>query len=124
MPNRCGSCCSLFTSSSGAQLPLAAFAMVELNNTPLPVKHQSSTPADIVSFNLPLGVPVSVRGSFASTAQALKNALSSQRLLILAAIVTIYLVPGILYENLVLPIRSTLPSAGVGALLALEAFNT
>lgn len=105
-------------------MPLAAFAKVEPNNTPLSVKHQSGTPASIVSFNLPLGVPVSVRGSVASTAQALKSSLSSQPLLILAAIVTIYLVPGILHENLVLPILSTLPSAGVGALLALEAFKT
>ncbi len=134
----------LFTSSSGAQVPLAAFAKVELTNTPLSVNHQSGTPASTVSFNLPLGVslsqatdavnnavaglgvPVSVRGSFAGTAQALKSSLSSQPLLILAAIVTIYLVLGILYESLVHPITilSTLPSAGVGALLALEAFNT
>ena len=134
----------LFTSSTGAQVPLAAFAKVELTNTPLSVNHQSGTPASTVSFNLPLGVslsqatdavnnavaelgvPVSVRGSFAGTAQALKSSLDSQPLLILAAIVTIYLVLGILYESLIHPITilSTLPSAGVGALLALEAFNT
>ncbi|WP_295954167.1 multidrug efflux RND transporter permease subunit [Rhodoferax sp.] len=134
----------LFTSGSGAQVPLAAFAKVELTNTPLSVNHQSGTPASTVSFNLPLGVslsqatdavnnavaalgvPVSVRGSFAGTAQALKSSLDSQPLLILAAIVTIYLVLGILYESLIHPITilSTLPSAGVGALLALEAFHT
>ncbi|MDR7378022.1 multidrug efflux pump [Rhodoferax ferrireducens] len=134
----------LFTSKSGAQVPLAAFAKVELTNTPLSVNHQSGTPATTVSFNLPLGVtlsqatdavndavaglgvPVSVRGSFQGTAQAFKSSLSSQPLLILAAIVTIYLVLGILYESLIHPITilSTLPSAGVGALLALMAFNT
>nr|WP_315426027.1 multidrug efflux RND transporter permease subunit [uncultured Albidiferax sp.] len=134
----------LFTAKSGAQIPLAAFAKVELTNTPLSVNHQSGTPATTVSFNLPLGVtlsqatdavndavaglgvPVSVRGSFEGTAQTFKSSLSSQPLLILAAIVTIYLVLGILYESLIHPITilSTLPSAGVGALLALMAFNT
>ena len=134
----------LFTASSGAQIPLSAFAKIELTNTPLSVNHQSGTPASTVSFNLPLGVslsqatdavnnavaglgvPVSVRGSFQGTAQAFKSSLSSQPLLILAALVTIYLVLGILYESLIHPITilSTLPSAGVGALLALLAFQT
>jgi multidrug efflux pump len=73
-----------------------------------------------------LGVPVSVRGTFAGTAQAFNASLSSQPLLILAALVTIYLVLGILYESLIHPITilSTLPSAGVGALLALMMFKT
>jgi multidrug efflux pump len=116
---------------------------VELTNTPLSVNHESGTPATTISFNLPigvslseatdavrnamaeLGVPVSVRGSFAGTAQAFKESLSSQPLLILAALFTIYLVLGVLYESLVHPITilSTLPSAGVGALLALMAFG-
>jgi multidrug efflux pump len=132
-----------FISSTGAQIPLSAFARVELTNTPLSVNHESGTPATTISFNLPigvslseatdavrnamaeLGVPVSVRGSFAGTAQAFKESLSSQPLLILAALFTIYLVLGVLYESLVHPITilSTLPSAGVGALLALMAFG-
>jgi multidrug efflux pump len=134
----------MFINSTGAQIPLSSFARIELTNTPLSVNHQSGTPATTISFNLPLntslsqatdavhnamaelGVPVSVRGSFAGTAQAFKDSLSSQPLLILAAVVTIYLVLGILYESLIHPLTiiSTLPSAGVGALLALMAFNT
>ena len=134
----------MFVSSSGGLVPLASFARMELTNTALAVNHQGGTPATTVSFNLPigvslseatdavnnamaeLGVPVSVRGSFAGTAQAFAQSLSSQPLLILAALVTIYLVLGILYENLVHPltILSTLPSAGVGALLALMATGT
>jgi multidrug efflux pump len=72
-----------------------------------------------------LGVPVSVRGSFAGTANAFQQSLASQPLLILAAIVTIYLVLGMLYESLIHPVTilSTLPSAGVGALLALMLFH-
>jgi multidrug efflux pump len=134
----------LFTSSTGAQIPLSDFAQLDLTNTPLAINHQAGTPATTVSFNLPegvslseaseavthavasLGVPVSVRGTFGGTAQALKSSLASQPLLILAAIVTIYLVLGILYESLIHPITiiSTLPSAGVGALLALMLFKT
>jgi multidrug efflux pump len=132
------------TSNTGAQVPLAAFARVETTNTPLAVNHQSGTPASTISFNLPLGVslsdataainsamaelgvPVSVRGSFAGTANAFQQSLSSQPLLIAAAIVTIYLVLGMLYESLIHPVTilSTLPSAGVGALLALMLFHT
>ncbi|HET6319160.1 MAG TPA: efflux RND transporter permease subunit, partial [Chloroflexota bacterium] len=132
------------TSKTGAQVPLSAFARVETTNTPLAVNHQSGTPASTISFNLPLGVslsqatvainaamaelgvPVSVRGSFQGTANAFQQSLSSQPLLIAAAIVAIYLVLGMLYESLVHPVTilSTLPSAGVGALLALMMFNT
>jgi multidrug efflux pump len=134
----------LFTTSTGAQIPLSDFARLDLTNTPLAINHQGGTPASTVSFNLPegvslsdattavnnavaeLGVPVSVRGTFAGTAQAFKSSLSSQPLLILAAVITIYLVLGILYESLIHPITilSTLPSAGVGALLALMLFKT
>jgi multidrug efflux pump len=134
----------LFTNSRGAQIPLSDFAHVELTNTPLSINHQAGTPATTVSFNLPegvslseasaavnnavaaLGVPVSVRGTFSGAAQALKTSMAGQPLLILAAIVTIYLVLGVLYESLIHPITiiSTLPSAGVGALLALMLFNT
>jgi len=132
------------TSSNGSQVPLSAFARVETTNTPLAISHQSGTPATTISFNLPpgvslseatvainnamseLGVPVSVRGTFAGTANAFQQSLASQPLLILAAIVTIYLVLGMLYESLIHPVTilSTLPSAGVGALLALMLFNT
>jgi multidrug efflux pump len=134
----------LFTSSTGAQIPLSAFARLDLTNTPLSVNHQGGAPASTVSFNLPigvslsdataavqnamaeLGVPVALRGTFAGTAQAFNSSLSSQPILILAALVTIYLVLGVLYESLIHPITilSTLPSAGVGALLALMLFKT
>ncbi len=134
----------LFITPAGGRIPLASFARLELTNTPLSVNHQSGTPASTISFNLPvgvslseataaiqnavaeLGVPVSVRGSFAGTANAFAKSLDTQPLLILAALVTIYLVLGILYESLIHPITilSTLPSAGVGALLALMLFNT
>ena len=133
-----------FISNTGARIPLSSFARLELTNTPLSVNHQSGTPASTISFNLPvgvslseataavqnavaeLGVPVSVRGTFQGTARAFAQSLDSQPLLILAALITIYLVLGILYESLIHPITilSTLPSAGVGALLALMMFNT
>ncbi|MBU6261342.1 MAG: efflux RND transporter permease subunit, partial [Burkholderiales bacterium] len=132
------------TSANGNQVPLSAFARVEMTTTPLSIGHQGGTPASTISFNLPLGVslsqattaidaamkelgvPVSLRGSYAGTANAFQQSLASQPLLILAAILTIYLVLGILYESLVHPVTilSTLPSAGVGALLALMLFNT
>ena len=132
------------TSKSGAQVPLSSFAKVETTNTPLSINHQSGTPASTISFNLPVGVslsdataaidnallqtgvPVSVRGSFQGTANAFQQSLGSQPMLIAAALVTIYLVLGMLYESLIHPLTiiSTLPSAGVGALLALMLFNT
>ncbi|MBV8503346.1 MAG: multidrug efflux RND transporter permease subunit [Paucibacter sp.] len=132
------------TGRGNSQVPLSSFARVETTNTPLSINHQSGAPATTISFNLPegvslseatvainnamseLGVPVSVRGTFAGTANAFQQSLSSQPLLILAAIVTIYLVLGMLYESLIHPVTilSTLPSAGVGALLALMLFNT
>ncbi|MEO9102378.1 MAG: multidrug efflux RND transporter permease subunit [Burkholderiaceae bacterium] len=133
-----------FTNKAGAQIPLSQFARLELTNTSLSINHQGGTPASTVSFNLPLGgslsqateaiesamkdlnVPVSVRGSFQGTAKAFGASTQNQPLLILAALVTIYLVLGILYESLIHPITilSTLPSAGVGALLALMLFKT
>lgn len=133
-----------FVNSAGVQVPLSAFAKITTSTTPLSVNHQSGTPASTVSYNLApnvslsqandairnamteLGVPVSIRGSFGGSAGAFQQALAGQPLLILAAIVTIYLVLGILYENLVHPltILSTLPSAGVGALLALMLCKT
>ena len=123
----------------GAQVPLLAFASYGLNNTPLQVNHQGQFAASTISFNLPpgislseatksindtmnrIGVPGSIRGSFRGTAQTFQTSLQSQPWLILAALVTIYIVLGILYESLVHPLTiiSTLPSAGVGAILAL-----
>lgn len=117
---------------------MVSFARVETTNAPLSINHQGGSPASTISFNLPegtslseamgainnamaeTGVPVSVRGSFQGTANAFQQSLSRQPVLIAAAIVVIYLVLGMLYENLVHPITilSTLPSAGAGALLA------
>ena len=132
------------TTPSRAQVPLSAVARVETTSAPLAVNHQRGTPATTISFNLApavslstavdavdaavarLGVPVSVRGSFQGTAQAFQSSLNSQPLLIAAAVLTIYLVLGMLYESLIHPVTilSTLPSAGVGALLALMLFKT
>ncbi|MDE2439421.1 MAG: multidrug efflux RND transporter permease subunit [Betaproteobacteria bacterium] len=132
-----------FTTTSGGQVPLRSFARIETTNTPLAVNHQSGFPASTISFNLPgntalgqasaaidkaiaeRGVPSSIHGSFQGTAKAFQDSLASQPLLILAAIGAIYIVLGMLYESLIHPltILSTLPSAGVGALLALMAFD-
>jgi multidrug efflux pump len=129
---------------SGGQVPLSAFASYALTNTPLSVNHQSQFPAGTISFNLKpgislstaaqviaetmqdLGVPTSIRGSFQGTAKAFEQSLKNQPWLILAALVSIYIVLGVLYESYVHPltILSTLPSAGVGAILALLAFRT
>ena len=128
----------------GAQVPLSAFSRYGPTNTPLGVNHQSQFAASTISFNLPvgtslsdatravkdamdrIGVPTSITGNFQGTARAFQASLDSQPLLILAALLTVYIVLGILYESLVHPITilSTLPSAGVGALLALLAFRT
>ena len=129
---------------AGHLLPLASFAHFEATRTPLEVNHQGQFAATTLSFNLPegvslstatevieqtmaeIGVPGQVQGSFQGTAKVFQESLASQPLLILTAIVAVYLVLGILYESLVHPltILSTLPSAGVGALLALLAFDT
>ncbi len=131
-------------SNSGARVPLSAFVRVVTTNTPLAVNHQAGAPAATLSFNLPLGVslsdataaiettmarlgtPESVHGSFQGTANVFQQSLASQPLLIAAALLTIYLVLGMLYESLIHPVTilSTLPSAGVGALLALMLFRT
>ena len=130
--------------SDGKAIPLSWFAKWQPANAPLSVNHEGLSAASTVSFNLPegvslsqaseaidrtitaLGVPSSVRGSFAGTAQVFQQSQSNQLYLMLAAIAAVYIVLGILYESYVHPltILSTLPSAGVGALLALELFNT
>ena len=130
-------------SGAGARVPLAALSRYEFTNTPLSVNHQGQFAAATISFNLPegvslsqaseaiaattaqIGVPSSVYGSFQGTARSFESTLSRQPWLILAAILAMYIVLGVLYESLVHPITilSTLPSAGVGALLALLAFR-
>ena len=127
-----------------AVVPLSAIAHYETTSTPLAVNHQGQFAASTISFNLTvgaslsdatreidnalhrLGVPSSVHGSFQGTAKTFQQSLNNQPLLILAALVAVYLVLGILYESLVHPLTiiSTLPSAGVGALLALLLFKT
>ena len=130
--------------SSGAQVPLSTFSHYEPTNTALAVNHQGQFAASTISFNLApgaslstatqeiqdtmnrIGVPASVHGSFQGTAKAFQDSLSSQPVLILFALITIYIVLGVLYESYVHPITilSTLPSAGVGALLALIITDT
>nr|WP_232093962.1 multidrug efflux RND transporter permease subunit MdtC [Serratia ureilytica] len=129
--------------NEGKAIPLSYFASWRPANAPLSVNHQGLSAASTISFNLPnggslsdataavertmtqLGVPSTVRGAFAGTAQVFQDTLKSQLLLILAAIATVYIVLGVLYESYIHPltILSTLPSAGVGALLALELFG-
>jgi multidrug efflux pump len=131
-------------SPTGMQVPLSAVARYEPTNTLLLVNHQGQFPGVTLSFNLALGVslgeavqaieksiqeiglPAGIRGSFQGTAKAFQASLENQPLLIFAALVTVYIVLGILYESYIHPltILSTLPSAGVGALLALLLFKT
>jgi multidrug efflux pump len=130
-------------SPTGAQVPLDAFARFVSRSTPLAIAHQGQFPAVTLSFNLALGAslseavsaiqaaeremgfPPSVRGSFQGTALAFQASLANQPLLILAALIAVYIVLGVLYESFVHPITilSTLPSAGVGAILALLLFR-
>ena len=127
-------------SSNGTEVPLSAFAHYAPSNTSLQVNHQGLWPAVTISFNLPaqgvsldkatrsiedamvqLGVPSDIHGGFQGTAAAFKDTAKSQPILILAALVAVYIVLGMLYESTIHPITilSTLPSAGVGALLFL-----
>ena len=129
---------------TGGQVPLSAFTSYGVTNTPLSVNHQGQFPTGTLSFNLKpgislsqatqiinetmasLGVPASMQGSFQGTAKAFQQSLANQPWLILAALISIYIVLGVLYESYVHPltILSTLPSAGVGAILALLLFKT
>ena len=130
-------------STSGKMVPLMSFATYALGTTPLAVNHQGQFVASTISFNLAdgvslgqasdaitktmsrLGVPVSIHGGFAGNASVFQQGQGSQLWLILAALVTIYIVLGVLYESYVHPltILSTIPSAGVGAIFALMAFG-
>ncbi|QNB11693.1 nodulation protein [Paraburkholderia tropica] len=125
-------------------IPLSAIASFGPGTTPLSVNHQSQFVASTISFNLPpgkslsdatqaiydtmaeIGMPQTIHGSFQGTAQAFQQSLDNQPILILAALLAVYIVLGILYESYIHPltILSTLPSAGVGALLALLLFKT
>ena len=126
-------------SSNGSQVPLSAFTRFQPSNALLAINHQGQFPVVTLSFNLAPGVslgeatkaieqteqainlPASIHTSFQGTAAAFRNSLSSEPYLILAALVTVYIVLGVLYESYIHPITilSTLPSAGVGAILAL-----
>jgi multidrug efflux pump len=126
-------------SSNGTQVPLSSFTHFEPKSTTLAINHQGQFPAVTLSFNLAPGVslgdatkvidqaekdihlPASIHTSFQGTAAAFRNSLSTEPWLILAAIITVYIVLGVLYESYIHPITilSTLPSAGVGAILAL-----
>ena len=135
---------AIYTSSSnGKMIPISAFAHFEPSFGALTVNHQGIFPAITLSFNLApgaslgpaveqiqaaqleLGMPPTVHGTFQGTAQAFQDSLSSEGLLIVSALAAVYIVLGILYESYIHPITilSTLPSAGVGALLAIRLFN-
>ena len=127
--------------SNGIQVPLATIARIERETTPLAISHQEQFPAYTISFDLTggqsldvaiqaiaeaentIGMPGSITGSFAGEAAEFRASLESQPWLILAAVIAIYIVLGVLYESYIHPltILSTLPSAGIGALLALIA---
>jgi multidrug efflux pump len=126
-------------SSSGMQVPLSTFSHFEQQNTYVAINHQGQFPVVTISFNLApsaslgdatkaieqaelqIGLPRSIHTAFQGTAAAFHNSLSTEPWLILAAIVTVYIVLGVLYESYIHPVTilSTLPSAGVGAILAL-----
>jgi multidrug efflux pump len=130
-------------STTGAEVPLSAVTHLETQRVPLTVNHQSQMPATTLSFNLAAGVslseataaieraridigmPSAIHGGFQGTAQAFQDSLASEPWLILLALFAVYIVLGILYESFIHPltILSTLPSAGVGALIALLLFN-
>jgi len=132
------------SSSSETMVPLSAFVHYEPGKTPLAVSHQGLFVASTISFNLApgkslsdavaainaamtrIGVPSSIHGTFQGTARAFQQSLANEPYLVVAAIAAVYIVLGILYESYVHPltILSTLPSAGVGAILALMAFNS
>ena len=130
-------------SNSGTQVPLSTIAHYQLDNTPLSVNHQGQFPCVTISFNVAqgvslgeatqiveqakrdLGMPSAIRGSFAGTAQVFEASLATEPLLLLTALIAVYIVLGMLYESLIHPITilSTLPSAGLGALLAMYITN-
>ncbi|MGO8766156.1 MAG: efflux RND transporter permease subunit, partial [Limisphaerales bacterium] len=134
----------LHPTNSSAVVPLSAVARYEPTTAPIGVNHQGQFPSVTLSFNLApglalsdavksiqqmeqrIGMPDSIHGSFSGTLQAFQSSLASEPFLILAALLAVYIVLGILYESFIHPVTilSTLPSAGVGAVLALMLFNT
>jgi multidrug efflux pump len=132
------------SSAGGGQVPLAAFTHIKPGTTSLAVNHQGQFPVVTLSFNVApgvalgdaveavdnakreIGLPTSVEGAFQGTAQAFQASLANEPILILAALVTVYLVLGVLYESYIHPVTilSTLPSAGVGAFVALLLCHT
>ncbi len=130
---------SAVTALNGGGVPLSAFTRFETKSSPLSVNHQGQFPVVTISFNLApnaslgeatkaidkaqqeIGMPLSVQSAFQGTAASFQASLSNEPLLILAALITVYIVLGVLYESYIHPITilSTLPSAGVGAILAL-----
>ena len=130
---------SAVTTVNGAAVPLSAFTRFEMKSSPLSVNHQGQFPVVTISFNLApnaslgeatkaidkaqqeIGMPLSVQSAFQGTAASFQASLANEPLLILAALITVYIVLGVLYESYIHPITilSTLPSAGVGAILAL-----
>jgi multidrug efflux pump len=125
--------------ANGTDVPLSSFSHLEQSTAPLTINHQGQFPVNTISFNLPageslgtavteintaereIGLPLSIHSSFQGTAAAFQNSLANEPILILAALVTVYIVLGVLYESYIHPITilSTLPSAGVGAIAAL-----
>jgi len=132
------------TAPGGSQIPLSTLTRYQPSTVPLVVTHQGQFPSVTLSFNLApglalgdavssveiagneIGLPSSIQGSFQGTAQAFQSSLANEPLLIAAALITVYIVLGVLYESMIHPITilSTLPSAGVGALLALLLCHT
>ncbi len=130
-------------SSTGTQVPLSSFVKISQSHTPLAVNHLGQFPVATISFNLApgaslgdavkvinqveqqMGMPISINASFQGTAAAFQASLTNEPILILAALITVYIVLGVLYESYIHPITilSTLPSAGVGAILALLMFK-
>jgi len=128
----------------GLSIPLSTFTHFREGITPLSLAHQGQFPSTTISFNLPdgvslsdavkainqaqldIGMPASITGKFAGTAQQFQDSLSSQPILIGTALLAVYIILGMLYESLIHPLTiiSTLPSAGVGALIALVLFKT
>jgi multidrug efflux pump subunit AcrB len=126
-------------SQTGDQVPLSAFVKMSSTTAPLAISHQGQFPAVTLSFNVPpggslgaavnaihragqdLGLPPSIHAEFVGAAQAFRDSLASEPILVLAALVTVYIVLGVLYESYIHPVTilSTLPSAGVGAIVAL-----
>ena len=135
----------IFVSAPGGQqIPLSTLVKLSETTVPLSISHQGQFPATTIAFNLApgvalgqatvaieraaarIGMPASIHGQFAGTAQAFKDSLATQKYLITIALLAVYIVLGVLYESLIHPITimSTIPSAGLGALLALLAFGS